>query len=79
MSFTHTFPGQEKLQQSNEDLLKLVLECKDYAIMLLDTSGYIQNWNRGLSVFMVLSRRMRLVSIFVNGIQGKKYEMMSHG
>jgi PAS domain S-box-containing protein len=42
------------LQQKNEDLRKseeryhkMIAEVEDYAIILLDRSGYIQNWNKG--------------------------------
>jgi PAS domain S-box-containing protein len=37
----------EELRRSEERYHKMVAEIEDYAIILLDRSGYIQNWNKG--------------------------------
>jgi PAS domain S-box-containing protein len=37
----------EELQKSEERYHKMVEEVEDYAIILLDSNGIIQNWNRG--------------------------------
>lgn len=37
----------EELQKSEERYHKMIEEVEDYAIILLDKEGYIQNWNRG--------------------------------
>lgn len=37
----------EELKQSEERYHKMVEEIQDYAIILLDKNGVIQNWNRG--------------------------------
>lgn len=36
-----------RLQESEERYHQMVLEVEDYAIILLDQNGYIQNWNAG--------------------------------
>ncbi len=38
---------QEEDQKVNSDLLKLVLEFKDYSIVMLDATGHIISWNEG--------------------------------
>lgn len=45
----HTNPssGGNKIDEAPEDLSALLLEFKDYAIIRLDPSGYIQSWNLG--------------------------------
>ncbi|MBW8688361.1 PAS domain S-box protein [Chitinophaga rhizophila] len=45
-----TTPGShlnEELKQSKERYYKMIEEVEDYAILLLDRSGVIQNWNKG--------------------------------
>ncbi|HEY5748730.1 MAG TPA: PAS domain S-box protein [Chryseolinea sp.] len=37
----------EQLRKSEERYHKMIAEVEDYAIILLDTNGIIQNWNRG--------------------------------
>jgi PAS domain S-box-containing protein len=37
----------EELRQSEERYQRMIAEVKDYAIILLDTNGIIQNWNEG--------------------------------
>ena len=37
----------EALRQSEERYHKMVEEVEDYAIILLDKNGVIQNWNKG--------------------------------
>lgn len=37
----------EQLRRSEERYYKMISEVEDYAIVLLDTDGHIQNWNRG--------------------------------
>lgn len=37
----------EELRKSEERYHKMVDEVEDYAILLLDTSGIVQNWNKG--------------------------------
>ncbi|HEX6915090.1 MAG TPA: PAS domain S-box protein [Chitinophagaceae bacterium] len=37
----------EELRRSEERYHKMISEVEDYAIILLDENGYIQNWNRG--------------------------------
>jgi PAS domain S-box-containing protein len=37
----------EELRQSEERYQRMIAEVKDYAIILLDTNGIIQNWNAG--------------------------------
>ncbi|MBC8045486.1 MAG: PAS domain S-box protein [Fimbriimonadaceae bacterium] len=37
----------EELRQSEERYHKMIDEIEDYAIILMDTKGNIQNWNRG--------------------------------
>jgi PAS domain S-box-containing protein len=37
----------EALRRSEERYHRMVAEVEDYAIILLDRSGYIQNWNKG--------------------------------
>jgi len=37
----------EQLRKSEERYHKMIAEVEDYAIILLDTEGIIQNWNRG--------------------------------
>jgi PAS domain S-box-containing protein len=37
----------EELRRSEERYHKMIAEVQDYAIILLDTSGHIQNWNTG--------------------------------
>lgn len=37
----------DALQRSEERYHKMVEEVEDYAILLLDKDGYIQNWNKG--------------------------------
>jgi PAS domain S-box-containing protein len=37
----------EQLRKSEERYHKMITEVEDYAIILLDTDGIIQNWNRG--------------------------------
>ncbi|WP_160143435.1 sensor histidine kinase [Chryseolinea soli] len=37
----------EKLRKSEERYHKMIAEVEDYAIILLDVDGIIQNWNRG--------------------------------
>lgn len=37
----------EATRQSNVQHQKMVEEIEDYAIVLLDENGYIQNWNKG--------------------------------
>lgn len=49
---TSVRPGQtahldEKLKQSEERYYKMIEEVEDYAILLMDRSGIIQNWNKG--------------------------------
>ena len=39
--------GSGHLQQSEERYHKMIAEVQDYAIILLDTDGNIQNWNLG--------------------------------
>ncbi|HYF29649.1 MAG TPA: PAS domain S-box protein [Chitinophagaceae bacterium] len=39
--------NNEQLRQSEERYHKMVAEVKDYAILLLDKEGIIQNWNAG--------------------------------
>ncbi|HYE54692.1 MAG TPA: PAS domain S-box protein, partial [Chitinophagaceae bacterium] len=38
---------KETLRQSEEQHHRMVEEIEDYAIILLDRDGYIQNWNKG--------------------------------
>ena len=38
---------EEILQDSNEDMFKLLLEFKDYAILRIDSSGHVISWNLG--------------------------------
>ena len=37
----------EKLRKSEERYHKMIAEVEDYAIILLDVDGIVQNWNRG--------------------------------
>jgi PAS domain S-box-containing protein len=37
----------EQLRKSEERYHKMIAEVEDYAIILLDTNGIIQNWNKG--------------------------------
>lgn len=37
----------EELRRSEERYHKMIAEVEDYAIILLDPEGYIQNWNKG--------------------------------
>src|SRR5450432_1322502 len=37
----------EELQRSEERYHKMIEEVEDYAILLLDKEGFIQNWNKG--------------------------------
>src|SRR5690606_13145356 len=37
----------EELKKSEERYHKMVDEVEDYAILLLDANGIIQNWNKG--------------------------------
>jgi len=37
----------EELQRSEERYHKMIEEVEDYAILLLDRDGFIQNWNKG--------------------------------
>ncbi len=37
----------DKLKQSEERYHKMIAEVQDYAIILLDTEGIVQNWNAG--------------------------------
>ncbi|WP_255553000.1 sensor histidine kinase [Longitalea arenae] len=37
----------EELRQSEERYQKMIAEVQDYAILLLDETGHIQNWNMG--------------------------------
>jgi len=37
----------EELRRSEEKFHKMIEEIEDYAIILLDTNGFIQNWNKG--------------------------------
>lgn len=39
--------GRNKIDEIPEDLSALLLEFKDYAIIRIDPSGYIQSWNLG--------------------------------
>ncbi|HYE53947.1 MAG TPA: PAS domain S-box protein [Chitinophagaceae bacterium] len=43
----HLRQKNEELQRSEERYHKMVDEVEDYAIILLDNQGNIQNWNRG--------------------------------
>lgn len=43
----HTTHLNEKLLQSEERYYKMIEEVEDYAILLLDSAGVIQNWNKG--------------------------------
>jgi len=36
-----------ELKESEERYHRMISEVQDYAILLLDTEGYIQNWNKG--------------------------------
>jgi PAS domain S-box-containing protein len=38
---------KEQLQESEERYHKMIEEVEDYAIILMDKDGYIQNWNKG--------------------------------
>lgn len=40
-------PNQQNLLNSEERYQKMIEEVEDYAILLLDTEGNIQNWNKG--------------------------------
>jgi PAS domain S-box-containing protein len=40
----------EQLRQSEERYHRMISEVQDYAILLLDKNGYIQNWNTGASL-----------------------------
>ncbi|MFP9112966.1 sensor histidine kinase [Flavobacterium sp. RHBU_3] len=40
-------PKKTKLQLSEERYQKMIAEVQDYAILLMDTEGNIQNWNLG--------------------------------
>lgn len=42
--------ANEMLLKSEERMHRMILEVEDYAIILLDTEGYIQNWNRGAEI-----------------------------
>ena len=39
--------SEEKLRRSEDRYQKMVEEVQDYAILLMDTAGTIQNWNKG--------------------------------
>lgn len=39
--------NQELLQKSEERYHRMIAEVQDYAIILLDVDGHIQNWNKG--------------------------------
>jgi PAS domain S-box-containing protein len=39
--------AEKSLQKSEERYHKMVEEVKDYAIVLLDKNGFVQNWNKG--------------------------------
>lgn len=48
--FRHMLELQQKneqLRRSEERYHKMIAEVEDYAIILLDPDGYIQNWNKG--------------------------------
>jgi PAS domain S-box-containing protein len=40
----------EELRRSEERYHKMIAEVQDYAILLLDAEGYIQNWNAGAEI-----------------------------
>lgn len=56
----------EELKKSEERYHKMVSEIEDYAIILMDRSGYIQNWNKGAEALKgykaseILGRNFRL-------------------
>ncbi len=39
--------SEEKLRRSEDRYFKMIAEIQDYAILLMDTDGNIQNWNKG--------------------------------
>lgn len=39
--------SEENLRQSEERYHKMIAEIQDYAILLIDTAGRIENWNKG--------------------------------
>ena len=39
--------SEENLRQSEERYHKMIAEIQDYAILLIDTNGTIENWNKG--------------------------------
>ncbi len=47
----------ENLRESEERYQKMIVEVQDYAIILLDTSGNIQNWNQGAQLIKGYSAR----------------------
>lgn len=59
-------PNQSPLRESEERYHKMIAEVRDYAILLLDTDGNIQNWNlgaehiKGYTESEILGRNFRL-------------------
>jgi PAS domain S-box-containing protein len=47
ITFNKEIDNESKLRQANEDLSKLLLEFKDYAIFITDISGNIVTWSEG--------------------------------
>lgn len=56
----------EELRQSEERYHRMIAEVKDYAIILLDTNGIIQNWNAGAQAIKGYER---------DEVIGKNFEM----
>jgi hypothetical protein len=39
--------GVENLKKVSDDLFRVLIEFKDYAIVLVDAGGYVIGWNLG--------------------------------